>query len=127
MATVATHNMPSATRPSYARKLTTTSGDYDMSYTPDVRRSLGTYGLTPPAVESYDVQTDRCELDHYTLLTAIADFPSGLRLLAMKPTPLEKFQYLVHLRATNVHLFYRLLGENIKVSKCHPQFVQSHN
>lgn len=33
----------------------------------------------------------------------------------MKPTPLEKFQYLVHLKATNVHLFYRLLGENIKV------------
>lgn len=67
MATVATHNMPSATRPSYARKLTTTSGDYDMSYTPDVRRSLGTYGLTPPAVESYDVQTDRCELHYHTL------------------------------------------------------------
>ena len=39
----------------------------------------------------------------------------GLRLLAMKPTPIEKFQYLVHLKATNVHLFYRLLSENIKV------------
>ena len=34
----------------------------------------------------------------------------------MKPTPIEKFQYLVHLRATNVHLFYRLLSENVKVS-----------
>ena len=33
----------------------------------------------------------------------------------MKPTPIEKFQYLVHLKATNVHLFYRLLSENIKV------------
>jgi malate dehydrogenase (oxaloacetate-decarboxylating)(NADP+) len=33
----------------------------------------------------------------------------------MKPTPIEKFQYLVHLRATNVHLFYRLLSANIKV------------
>ncbi|KAF2743935.1 hypothetical protein M011DRAFT_471063 [Sporormia fimetaria CBS 119925] len=32
----------------------------------------------------------------------------------MKPTPIEKFQYLVHLRATNVHLFYRLLEQNIK-------------
>lgn len=41
----------------------------------------------------------------------------------MKPTPLEKFQYLVHLRATNVHLFYRLLGENIKVSKYNPWIV----
>jgi malate dehydrogenase (oxaloacetate-decarboxylating)(NADP+) len=40
---------------------------------------------------------------------------AGLRLLAMKPTPIEKFQYLVHLKATNVHLFYRLLSENIKV------------
>jgi hypothetical protein len=66
MATVATHdNMPSTIRPSYSRKLTTTSGDYDLSYTPDVRKTLGTYGLTPPAVESYDVQMDRCESEHY--------------------------------------------------------------
>lgn len=41
---------------------------------------------------------------------------TGLRLLAMKSTPIEKFQYLVHLRATNVHLFYRLLSQNVKVS-----------
>lgn len=34
----------------------------------------------------------------------------------MKTTPIEKFQYLVHLKATNVHLFYRLLADNIKVS-----------
>jgi hypothetical protein len=33
----------------------------------------------------------------------------------MKTAPIEKFQYLVHLKATNPHLFYRLLGENIKV------------
>ncbi|KAH6643739.1 hypothetical protein C7974DRAFT_4318 [Boeremia exigua] len=39
----------------------------------------------------------------------------GLRLLAMKTTPIEKFQYLTHLKATNVHLFYRLLSQNIKV------------
>jgi len=32
----------------------------------------------------------------------------------MKQAPIEKFQYLVHLKATNPHLFYRLLGENIK-------------
>ncbi|KAH8634349.1 NADP-dependent malic enzyme [Alternaria alternata] len=60
MATVATDNMPSAIRPNMARQLSTTSGDYDLSYTPDVRRTLGTYGLTPPAVESYDVQSERC-------------------------------------------------------------------
>jgi len=68
-----------------------------MANPPELRKYLGTYGLTPPAVEDYEVQAQRC-----------------LRLLAMKPTPIEKFQYLVHLRATNVHLFYRLLSENIK-------------
>jgi malate dehydrogenase (oxaloacetate-decarboxylating)(NADP+) len=45
--------------------------------------------------------------------SALLTFP-GLRLLAMKQAPIEKFQYLVHLKATNPHLFYRLLGENIK-------------
>ena len=77
--------------------ISTTNGDYDMANPPELRKYLGTYGLTPPAVEDYEVQAQRC-----------------LRLLAMKPTPIEKFQYLVHLRATNVHLFYRLLSENIK-------------
>ncbi|KAF2478062.1 uncharacterized protein BDR25DRAFT_308884 [Lindgomyces ingoldianus] len=79
------------------RQLSTTSGDYCTSNPPDVRQYLRTYGLTPPAVESFEVQAQRC-----------------LRLLAMKPTPIEKYQYLTHLRATNVHLFYRLLSENIK-------------
>ncbi|KAJ4303621.1 hypothetical protein N0V90_002521 [Kalmusia sp. IMI 367209] len=79
------------------RQLSTTGGDYDLANPPEARKYLGTYGLTPPAVESYEVQAQRC-----------------LRLLAMKPTPIEKFQYLVHLRATNVHLFYRLLSENVK-------------
>jgi malate dehydrogenase (oxaloacetate-decarboxylating)(NADP+) len=36
----------------------------------------------------------------------------------MKPTPIEKYQYLTHLRATNVHLFYRLLNDNVKVRIC---------
>ncbi|OAL01334.1 hypothetical protein IQ06DRAFT_293426 [Phaeosphaeriaceae sp. SRC1lsM3a] len=90
--------MPSTTRPHLPpRQLSTTSGDFDSSNAADVRKYIGTYGLTPPAVESFEVQTQRC-----------------LRLLAMKPTPIEKFQYLVHLKATNVHLFYRLLSQNIK-------------
>ncbi|KAJ4383473.1 hypothetical protein N0V86_001522 [Didymella sp. IMI 355093] len=84
-------------RPTATRQLTTTSGDFCQSNSPDVRKHLGTYGLHPPAVESFDVQAQRC-----------------LRLLAMKTTPIEKFQYLVHLKATNVHLFYRLLSQNIK-------------
>jgi hypothetical protein len=48
---------------------------------------------------------------------AHADCLPGLRLLAMKTAPIEKFQYLVHLKATNPHLFYRLLSENIKVRR----------
>jgi len=98
MASVAPDAMPAQTRPNLpSRQLSTTSGDYSSSYSQDTRKFLGTYGLTPPAVESYEVQSQRC-----------------LRLLAMKPSPIEKFQYLVHLKATNVHLFYRLLSENIK-------------
>lgn len=79
------------------RQLSTTSGDFCTANPPEVRQYLRTYGLVPPAVQSFEVQSERC-----------------LRLLAMKPTPIEKFQYLVHLRATNVHLFYRVLSENIK-------------
>ncbi|KAF1350279.1 NADP-dependent malic enzyme [Lizonia empirigonia] len=84
-------------RPVATRQLTTTSGDFCSSNPPDVRKHLGTYGLTPPAVESFDTQAQRC-----------------LGLLAMKTAPIEKFQYLTHLKATNVHLFYRLLSQNIK-------------
>ena len=40
----------------------------------------------------------------------------GLGLLEMKQTPIEKYQYLSVLRNTNVHLFYRLLAGNVKVS-----------
>jgi len=87
----------SSSRPDITRSLSTTGGDYDSANPPEVRKYLGTYGLHPPSVESYEVQSQRC-----------------LRLLAMKPTPIEKFQYLVHLRATNVHLFYRLLSANVK-------------
>jgi len=36
----------------------------------------------------------------------------------MKKTPIEKYQYLSVLRNTNVHLFYRLLSNNIKVCPC---------
>ncbi len=44
-----------------------------------------------------------------------ADLETGLKLLELKGTDIEKYQYLTHLRATNVHLFYRLLAENLKV------------
>ncbi|KAF1916184.1 hypothetical protein BDU57DRAFT_516131 [Ampelomyces quisqualis] len=98
LASIAAATMPSASRPHLPpRQLSTTSGDFDSSNPSHVRKHLGTYGLTPPAIESFEVQSQRC-----------------LRLLAMKPTPIEKFQYLVHLKATNPHLFYRLLSQNIK-------------
>ncbi|KAF2115573.1 NADP-dependent malic enzyme [Lophiotrema nucula] len=89
--------MSTPQRPDLTRQLSTTSGDFDTSNPPEVRKYLRTYGLTPPNVESFEVQAQRC-----------------LKLLAMKTTPIEKFQYLTHLRATNVHLFYRLLSENVK-------------
>lgn len=73
------------------------SGDYDTANSLEVRKYLRTYGLTPPVVESFETQAQRC-----------------LKLLSIKPTPIEKYQYLTHLRATNVHLFYRLLADNIK-------------
>ncbi|KAI9694323.1 MAG: hypothetical protein M1820_009012 [Bogoriella megaspora] len=73
------------------------SGDYDSSYPANVRKYLRTYGMTPPGVESFEVQSQRC-----------------LKLFETKATPLEKFQYLTQLRATNVHLFYRLMAGNVK-------------
>ena len=73
------------------------SGDYDTANSVEARKLLRTYGLTPPAVESFETQAARC-----------------IKLLETKPTPLDKFQYLSHLRASNVHLFYRLLANNVK-------------
>lgn len=73
------------------------ASDYDTAYPHEVRKYLRTYGLTPPAVDSNQIQAQRC-----------------LKLLASKTSPIDKFQYLTHLRATNVHLFYRLLAENVK-------------
>jgi malate dehydrogenase (oxaloacetate-decarboxylating)(NADP+) len=98
MATPSPHaNVKQSQHSQSTRHMTTTGGDFDTAYPVEVRKYLRTYGLTPPAVESYETQAQRC-----------------LKLLELKPTPIEKFQYLTHLRATNVHLFYRLLSENIK-------------
>lgn len=82
---------PAPSRPEH------TSGIYDTSFPIEVRKYLRTYGLIPPVVESQQTQAERC-----------------LRLLNSKPTPIEKYQYLSHLRASNVHLFFRLLAENVK-------------
>ena len=39
-----------------------------------------------------------------------------MAILNSRKLPIDKYQYLSILRNTNVHLFYRLLAENIKVS-----------
>ncbi|KAI9653821.1 MAG: hypothetical protein M1831_005688 [Alyxoria varia] len=70
------------------------SSDYDTSLPHEVRKYLRTYGLTPPALMLIE----------------------GLKILRMKSSDLEKFRYLTVLKHTNVHLFYRLLAENVKSS-----------
>ncbi|KAF2102216.1 hypothetical protein NA57DRAFT_73648 [Rhizodiscina lignyota] len=79
------------------RQIATTGGDYGTANTHEVRRYLKTYGLLPPNVESYEVQAKRC-----------------LALLNSKTTAMDKFQYLSFLRHSDVHLFYRLLSDNVK-------------
>ncbi|EMC95590.1 hypothetical protein BAUCODRAFT_71830 [Baudoinia panamericana UAMH 10762] len=71
--------------------------DYDTSLTLEARKFLKTYGLTPPGVDTFEKQSERC-----------------LAILNSRKTPIEKYQYLSVLRNTNVHLFYRLLAENVK-------------
>lgn len=39
-----------------------------------------------------------------------------MAILDSRKTPIEKYQYLSVLRNSNVHLFYRLLAANVKVS-----------
>jgi len=72
--------------------------DYDTSHPIEVRKYLKTYGLTPPAVQSFENQEKRC-----------------MAILKSKKLPIEKYQYLSTLRNSNVHLFYRLLAANVKV------------
>ncbi|KAK4497962.1 hypothetical protein PRZ48_010618 [Zasmidium cellare] len=71
--------------------------DYDTSYPIETRKYLRTYGLTPPGVDTYENQSKRC-----------------MAILNSRKTDIEKYQYLSVLRNTNVHLFYRLLSDNIK-------------
>lgn len=72
-------------------------GAFDTSYSAVVRKHNHTYGLIPPAVESIDLQVTRC-----------------LEQLAQKSKAIDKYLYLSGLRNTNVHLFYRLVVQQIK-------------
>lgn len=73
-------------------------GDFDTSHSIAVRKFNRTHGLLPPIVESTDTQGQRC-----------------LKQLAQKTRSIDKYLYLSGLRNTNVHLFYRLLVEHIKM------------
>ena len=73
------------------------TGDYDTTLSIAARKYYKTYGLTPPAVESYATQEARC-----------------LKQLASKSTPIDKYLYLSGLRNSNVHLFYRLAVDHMK-------------
>ena len=73
------------------------TGDYDTSHSVPVRRYNHTYGLVPPAVESLDIQLERC-----------------LKQIGRRPQGIDKYLYLSGLRNTNVHLFYRLVTNYLK-------------
>ncbi|MCJ1287996.1 hypothetical protein MMC26_007349 [Xylographa opegraphella] len=73
------------------------TGCYDTTLSTGARKYLKSYGLTPPAVESYEIQAKRC-----------------LAQLQSKTTPIDKYLYLSGLRNANVHLFYRLAIDHMK-------------
>lgn len=74
--------------------------NYDTANPSYIRKYLRTYGLTPPRAESYEIQKTRC-----------------LAQLGLKNTPIDKFLYLSTLRKNNVHLFYRLITDHLRVCK----------
>ena len=83
--------------PNHARAAEPDNGDFDTTHSLPVRKYLRTYGLVPPAIQSYKTQAQRC-----------------LKQLESKTTPIEKYLYLSQLRNTNVHLFYRLAIDHMK-------------
>lgn len=74
--------------------------NYDTANPAYIRKYLRTYGLTPPRAESYETQKTRC-----------------LAQLGLKNTPIDKFLYLSTLRKNNVHLFYRLVTDHLRVCR----------
>ncbi|RJE26254.1 Malic enzyme [Aspergillus sclerotialis] len=83
----------------FANHMMPTDGNYDTANPAYIRKYLRTYGLTPPRAESYEAQKTRC-----------------LSQLALKPTAIDKFLYLSTIRKNNVHLFYRLVSDHLRVS-----------
>lgn len=87
-----------ATPTPYVNHAAPVEPNYDTANPAYIRKYLRTYGLTPPRAESYEVQKTRC-----------------LAQLALKQTVIDKFLYLSTLRKNNVHLFYRLVTDHLKV------------
>jgi malate dehydrogenase (oxaloacetate-decarboxylating)(NADP+) len=96
------------------------STDFDTANAIEVRKYLKTYGLTPPGVDTFEKQEQRCEHIRRGLVRCdVTDaIRTGLAILESRKTPIEKYQYLSVLRNSNVHLFYRLLAANVKVRIC---------
>jgi malate dehydrogenase (oxaloacetate-decarboxylating)(NADP+) len=55
----------SISHPSAKESNTASSAHFDTSLPIPVRKYLQTYGLTPPRVESYEVQKKRCQPQRY--------------------------------------------------------------
>lgn len=68
--------------------------------TSQTRQELGLQGLSPPAVESLDMQKSR-----------------ALSLLRSKSSSLEKYIFLGQLRNSNSRLFYKLVNDQFEVRK----------
>ncbi|KAJ5151083.1 NADP-dependent malic enzyme [Penicillium canariense] len=77
---------------------TPSDANYDTANPPYIRKYLRTYGLTPPRSESYETQKARC-----------------LAQLGLKSSEIDKFLYLSTLRKNNVHLFYRLVTDHLRI------------
>ncbi|KAH9841271.1 NADP-dependent malic enzyme [Teratosphaeria destructans] len=90
-------NIKSAHHHAPQRHVVPSPADYDTSLSLEARKYLKTYGLIPPAVETFEQQEKRC-----------------MAILNSRKTSIERYQYLSVLRNTNVHLFYRLLAGNVK-------------
>jgi malate dehydrogenase (oxaloacetate-decarboxylating)(NADP+) len=83
--------------PPHIREAVPSGADYDTTISSSVRRYLRTYGLIPPAIETYKTQEARC-----------------LKQLESKSVPIDKYLYLSKLRNSNPNLFYRLAVDHGK-------------
>ncbi|CAO3698142.1 unnamed protein product [Rhizopus stolonifer] len=65
--------------------------------TESIRQSLGTHGLLPAKIETLEIQKRRC-----------------LKILRSKLDPLDKYVFMAQLRTSHVHLFYKIIMEELE-------------